>query len=286
MLLKEKLLFLISLIILAGFIYGARASQTDTVSFSSAGVTINSTFPEEAHPLEVVSHNVTITSTSPVTLRSITIVVKAQLGQSWQEIYNGTDTLSQPLPRSYNLQITLPQWVNGRLYCSILVRTSNVGDLATSFCSTIVSEVTFSEIQTLYYQILANYSSLESDNTALLSQYNKLLVNCSSLLEDYGTLRTQHSNLSSAYDSLRSEYDRINQTYENETDGMRQIISSSENELMIDRIIIAVLIVAVAVLVISTVYTKSKASAPYVVVNKETVAFRSDANQTHLNLLV
>ncbi len=286
MLLKEKLLFLITLILLAGFIYGAQASQTDTVSFSSAGVTINSTFPEEAHPLEVVSHNVTITSTSPVTLRSVTIVVKAQQGQSWQEIYNGTDTLSQPLPRSYNLQITLPQWVNGRLYCSILVRTGNVGDLSATFYSAIVSEVTFSEIQTLYYQILANYSSLESDNTALLSRYNKLLVNCSSLLADYDTLRTQHSNLSLAYDSLRSEYDRINQTYENETDGMRQIISSSENELMIDRMIIAVLVVAVAVLVISTVYTKRKASAPYVVVNKETVAFRSDANQTHLNLVV
>src|SRR5512136_3297144 len=97
MLLKERVYFLISLILIAGFIYGARASQINALSFSGAGVTINSTFPEEAHPSEVVSHNVTLTSTSPVTLQSVTIVVKALQGQSWQEIYNGTDTLSQPL---------------------------------------------------------------------------------------------------------------------------------------------------------------------------------------------
>jgi hypothetical protein len=278
MLLKKKVYFLIALILIAGFIYGAQASQTNTVSFSSAGVTINSTFPEEAHPSEVVSHNVTITSTSPVTLRSVTIVVKAQQGQSWQEIYNGTDTISQPLPKIYNLQITLPQWVNGRLYCSILVRTTNVGDLSTTFYSTAVGEVTFSEIQILYSEILANYSSLKSDNSALLSQYNKLLANCSSLLADYDTLVTQHGSLRSEYESLRSEYNQLNQTYRNETDGMRQTISASENALIIGKIVIAVLVVAVTVLVLSTVYAKRKARAPYVVVNEETVGFRSSTH--------
>ena len=275
MLLKEKVHFLIALILTAGFIYGAQASQTSTLTFSSAGVTINSTFPEEAHPSEVVSHNVTITSTNPVTLLSVAIVIKAQQGQSWQEIYNGTDTISQPLPKSYNLQIALPQWVNGRLYCSILIHTTNVGDLSTIFYSTAVNEVTFSEIQTLYSEILVNYSSLKSDDSALMSQYNELLANCSSLLADYNTLATQHGSLSSEYKSLESEYDQLNQTYKNETDGMRRTISASENALIIDKIVIAVLAVAVTVLVLSIVYAKRKARAPYVVVKKETGAFRS-----------
>ena len=278
MLLKEKVHFLIALILTAGFIYGAQASQANTVSFSSAGVTINSTFPEEAHPLEVVSHNVTLTSTNPVTLRSVTIVVKAQQGQSWQEIYNGTDTLSQPLPKSYNLEITLPQWVRGRIYCSILVRTTNTGDLLTTFYSTAVNEVTFSEIQTLYSQILANYSSLKSDNNALLSQYNKLLTNCSNLLADYNTLVTQHDSLRSEYESLKSEYDRLNRTYRKETDETRQTISASEKALIIDKIVIAALVVAVTVLVLSAVCTKRKARSPYVVVNKETMAYRPVAD--------
>jgi hypothetical protein len=275
MLLKEKVHFLIALIIIAGFIYGAQASQTSTLTFSSAGVTIDSTFPEEAHPSEVVSHNVTITSTNPATLLSVAIVIKAQQGQSWQEIYNGTDTISQPLPKSYNLQISLPQWVNGRLYCSILIHTTNVGDLSTIFYSTAVNEVTFSELQTLYSEILANYSSLKSDDIALISQYNELLANCSSLLADYNMLATQHGSLSSEYKSLESEYNQLNQTYKNETDGMRRTISSSENALIIDKIVIAVLAVAVTVLVLSIVYAKRKARAPYVVVNKETGAFRS-----------
>jgi uncharacterized membrane protein len=59
---------------------------------------------------------------------------------------------------------------------------------------------------------------------------------------------------------------------------MRQTISASENALIIGKIVIAVLVVAVTVLVLSTVYAKRKARAPYVVVNEETVGFRSSAH--------
>jgi hypothetical protein len=292
---KEIVCFLTALVLFSGLICTANALSVSTVSFGSSGVRIDLTFPEEGRPLEGITHNVTITSTTQGTLHNFTIVVGAQVNQSWQEIFTGSDTLIKTLPMSYSLPIQLPENVNGVLQCLIFINTSIIGDLSAKVYTTVVNEFTFSEIHNLYHEILVNYSSLRLDNEALLSEFNELLRSYESLLIDYSTLIKQHDNLllehdslnftsndvQKRYNTLKNDFDEINQTYQtllNDIDVLQQEIIISENALSADRIIIVILVIVIAVLVSVMVFTKRKGQKPYVVVHKRKVAIMTGEN--------
>ena len=77
----------VTLCSLFGFVCGLGASSTTGVSSSGGGVTFNLTFPEEAHPAESITHNLTITANVDLTLENFTIVIKALVSSSWQQVY-------------------------------------------------------------------------------------------------------------------------------------------------------------------------------------------------------
>jgi predicted nuclease with TOPRIM domain len=227
----KKIGYFLTLLLLSGLICSVGASTT-TLSFRGGGVTVDLTFPEEAHPAESIWHNVTITSSTATTLRNFTVVIKAPVNSSWVEIFNAQDTFSKPLPVSYNLTLSLPQGTNGTLQCFIYVNTSSIDDLSTMFYTTRVSELTFSEMQSLYYEMLANYTSLQTDYETLLNEYNDLLANYTSLFANYTALLSERNDLLAkyndqvaTYESLLNSYDKLSDDYESLNSNYRSKIN-------------------------------------------------------------
>jgi hypothetical protein len=184
---RKTIALSIMILFLTQTIYSVTASSTSAVSFRSNSVTITIAFPEEAHPLDNITHEISITSDASTTLRNLTVVIKAPVNSMWQEVYTGQDTLSKPLPFDYNLTLPpLPQNANGTLQCFIYVNTSSIEYISATIYTTHVSELTFSEMQTLYNEILTNY-------TALLNEYNDLVGNYSSLLANYTNLSNEYN---------------------------------------------------------------------------------------------
>jgi hypothetical protein len=230
---KKIVCFFIVLLLSSAFMFTVDASPDTTATFRGGGVTIDLTFPEEAHPNATITHNVTIISSTMATLRNFTVVIRAPVNSNWQEIVSGQDLISKQLPVSYSLQVPLPQEAHGTLQCFIFVNTSSIDDLSITFYTTLVSEPTFSEMfanytilqanyTTLlneYNDLLANYSSLFANYTELLSQYNALSDNYTtqvaayaSLLAQYNTRSEDYATLNAKYSALQSDYDDVNST--------------------------------------------------------------------------
>jgi len=219
---KKVVCFFTVLLLFSGLMRSVGAMPDITsVTFRGGGVIINLTCPEEAHPAESIWHNVTITSTTATTLRNFTFVVKASENSNWVEIFKAQDTSNQLLPRDYNFNVSLPQEINGTLQCFIYVNTSKIDDLSTTLYTTLVSEPTFSEMQILYNEMLANYTTLQADYQSLLDEYNGLLINYSSLFSNYTALLSEHNKLTndynnqvSTYQSLLTQYNKLSDDYD------------------------------------------------------------------------
>jgi hypothetical protein len=230
--------FLSVLLLFSAFMCTVDASPDTTASFHGGGVTIDVTYPEEAQPNTNITHYITITSSTAVTLRNFTVVIKAPVNSSWQEILNGMNVYGIPpeLPQNYTLTLPLPQDANGMLQCFIFVNTSTIDDLSTVFYTTLVSYPTFSEM-------FANYNSLQANYTTLLNEYNDLLANYSSLFANYTALLSQNGQLSADYNAkvaayqtlfnnyneLSSEYDSLNAIYKSKTDDFSALQKNYNN---------------------------------------------------------
>ncbi len=220
---KKVVCFFTVLLLLSGLMRSVNASSDATVSFRGGGVTIGLTYPKEAYPNTNITHYVTITSSTTVTLKNFTVVIKALVNSSWQEILNGMNVYGIPpeLPQQYNLTVSLPQEANGILQCFIFVNTSSIDDLSTTIYTTLVSDPTFSQIQSMYYALWEDYTSLQADYQSKLNEYNELLVNYSSLFANYTALLSEHNQLTnnynsqvSTYQSLLTQYNKLSDDYD------------------------------------------------------------------------
>ena len=211
---KSLVCLLLTLLLSSGLMCGVDALSTH-VSFHSVGVTVDLTFPEEAHPTESITHNVTITANTALTL-NFTLVIKAQVNSSWQEIKK--IGFSLPLGENQSLPIlipfTVPQNTNGRLYCFIYVLTDQVADPSTyTFYTTSVWILTYSELLSAHNQLLANYSDLLNEYNALRANYTDILADYQTLLESYNKLSTQYGTLNITYNELSVRYGTLNSAY-------------------------------------------------------------------------
>ena len=84
---KSSVCVFVTLFFLFGQICELGASTTNSVSFYGAGVIIDLTFPEEAHPAESITHNLTITAKTALKLENLTIIIKVLVNSSWVEVY-------------------------------------------------------------------------------------------------------------------------------------------------------------------------------------------------------
>jgi len=210
--------FLTTLLLFSVLIFSVSAPTT-TVSFRGGGVTIDLTFPEEAHPAESIWHNATITANTALTLNNLTVVIKAPVNSSWQEVFIGkdernifmTENSSFPWPMG---PFPLPQETNGTLYCFMYVKTNqSVYYSSYTFYTTRVSNLTFSEMQSLYYGMLANHTALQAEYATLLNERDSLLANYTSLFVDYTALRSLYDGLLINYTTLQTNYTTLVNEY-------------------------------------------------------------------------
>ena len=221
---KKKVCFLIVLLLLSTLTYSVGALPDRTVTFRGAGVTIDLAYPEEAHPNATITYNITITSSTATTLRNFTVIIKAPVSSGWQEILNSQDTFSQPLPKSYNLTVSLPQEANGTLQCFIYANTSSIDDLSIMLYTTRVNTLTFSEMQSLYDEMLANYTALQANYTTLQNEYDILWANYTSLFDNYTALVNDYDALSDQYDAQVAKYQKLSDDYDQLSDDRDQLL--------------------------------------------------------------
>ena len=229
----KKMGYFLTLLLFSGLICSVGASTT-TVSFRGGGVTIDLTFPEEAHPDTTITHNVTITANIALTLQNFTIFIYAPVNAIWQEVKNQTIT-SWDLLENENLTsrlgFTLPQEANGTLYCFIYVKTNQSAYYSSyTFYTTQVREMTYSELlegynvlNNTYNQLLADYDTLNNTYNDLRSSYETLNSSYNALINDYNVLNNTYNQLSSDYDTLNNTYNNLQSSY--------AALNSSYNEL-------------------------------------------------------
>jgi hypothetical protein len=214
--------FLGTLLLISELICNAVAStsstdaSTATLSFRGIGITVDLTFPTEAHPAETITHNVTITANISLSLQSFSLFIDAPVNSTLQEVKNRTiswDFLANETLTS-RIEFNLPQDTNGTLYCEITMQTNQSPDYSDyKFYTTQVSAITFSEMQSIYNSLFANYTELQANYTTLLNNYNGLLANYSSLFSNYTALVNERNDLSTKYNGQVATYQSLLNSY-------------------------------------------------------------------------
>ena len=213
---KSLVCLFLTLLLSSGLICEVDALSTH-VSFHSVGVTVDLTFPEEAHPSDLIWHNMTITANTALTLQNFTVAIKALVNSSWQEVTRQGITnryLAKneiiPIP----MRFQLPQNTNGSLYCFIYVLTDQIADPSSyTVYTTSVRILTYSELLSAHNQLLANYSDLLNGYNALRANYTEILADYQTLLESYNKLSTQYGTLNINYNELSVRYGTLNSAY-------------------------------------------------------------------------
>jgi len=300
--LKNKICILMIAVLLNSFLLSiAMAATAPSLSFHGVGLTVNLTYPEEAHPNEEIYHNVTITSQTDLTLNNLTLIIYGTVNQTQQEITNLL--LSLPLIEnstlSTRINFTIPQETFGRLYCTLYARTSQDTDyLFTSFYTTHVHTITFSELLIDYNQLSTNYTNNKMIYNSLVVQYDNLDINKKALDKDnifqieknrllqldYDSLNTNHTNIQETYKSLDQNYtdlNQINTDLKSDITSLQQLIDDKieeidvkDNSLNVDRNLMVVFIVILVGLIGLIIYLRNKQKEPYVVIRKETVSVK------------
>ncbi len=303
---KSSVCVFATLLFLFGQICGLGASLTNSFSFHGAGVTVDLTFLEEAHPTESITHNLTITAGNSLTLENFTIIIRVLVNSSWQQVSTDARTgrdMAQNEKLPITLKFTLPQNSHGKLYCFMYVLTDKTSDpLSYTFYTTHVRTYTYSELLSEYNEAVTNFTDLLSDYETLLesynilsgehgtlnSTYNSLLLEYNTLQSNYNSLNSTYHNLQASYNSLLSSYysleanfNSLNQTYttlENEINNLRQKTDASKIEIINTRNLTYLFIGTTIALIVLIIYIKKKKPEPYVVIRKETVAVKPTDN--------
>ena len=214
---KKVVCFFTMLFLFSGLMCSVNASPDSHVSFIGGGITIDLTYPEEAHPLESIMHNVTITANVNLTLQNFTMVIYAPVNSSWQEatsVILSSRDMTENQNRIEEIRFTLPQGTNGTLNCLVYVQSNQTANtLAYMFYTTRVSELTFSEMQALYNEMLGKYTGLQADYDTLLGEYDSLKANYTILLANYTALLSENNQLVNDYNSQVSTYSALLDKY-------------------------------------------------------------------------
>lgn len=272
-LLKPKIMSLSFLLIVAlGLSPTAKASQQGVVTFSYGVLWGTVEFPDEIHPLDAITCNLTMGAYMEVNIINFALQISYSVGQSWVTL--GTIQLtSYDLAQNENLTrqvaFTPPQNTSGRLRYTIEALTDR-GFGNTTFYATNVQAIT-------YQELADNYSALNSSHTALQANYTQLLENytatnqaLTALQTDYNTTIAAYSLLNSSYQSLNTNYTSLKYNYDTLNEHstyLEEKYDATTGELTIVRYLLFALGVATAILAATTVYFRKK--APYIVLRKE-----------------
>ena len=288
---------------LSSSIINANAVPAGNVSLEGAGVVVYLEFPEEAHPTETLTLNLTITAQTGLKLQNFTLVIEVLIDTGWQQVYR-EQVLSLNMVQNGVLErtvwFTLPQNAHEALRCDVYVVTDKAPGLPPNyiFYITSVRTMTYNDLLVNYSRLLADYELQLNRYNALSLKYDGLDSTYNSLNNEYNSLLNQHKSLQATfqslnssylaqeatldasednYDSLEANYKALNQTYYaimDDSDSLRNAVDKRDNELVNTRYLMYVLIVVAVALLALVVYLKKGKSDPYVVFRKETVALK------------
>ena len=319
--LKNKISILMIAVLLNSFLLSVTiAAPVPSLAFHGVGLTVNLTYPEEAHPTEEIYHNVTITSQTDLTISNLTLTIYGTVNQTQQEITNlalFSWTLDQNTTLTNRINFTIPQETVGNLYCTFYAKTNQDTDyLFTSFYTTQVDTITFSELVIQYNQLLLEFNNnlllfkslnqtyyslieqnnnLQSDYTNMGIDYRDQISDLTSDLKDqikinqelqieYDSLNTNHTSIKENFASLDQNFTDLIETNTLLEEGiivLEQEINDSRNSLDIDRNLMVVFIVILVSLIGLIIYLRNKQKEPYVVIRKETVSVKPK-KQNHI----
>ena len=217
----KKVYVLTALVLFSTLIVQVWASPNPTLTLQGGGITIDLTYPEEAHPEENIWHNATITANTAVTLNNLTMVIQAPVNSTWQTVFTGKDERNIFMQENSSFQwsmgpLLLPPNVNGTVQCFIFLKTSSVDNISTTIYTTHVSELTFSEMQTLYnnYEtLLANFNDLSNNYTISVEALNLLTTQHAELQKKYNSEIAAYNTLLNSKDQISQEYNNLNANY-------------------------------------------------------------------------
>jgi hypothetical protein len=272
-LLKSKIVVLAFLLTLAlGLGPTAKASQFGVATFTYGVLWGSVEFPDEAHPLDFVTCNLTIGAYDDVNIYNFTLQISGFVGQDW--IALGSEQLtSYSLAQNNNLTrrivFTLPQSTSGKL-CYIIKASTDRGFGNTAFYATNVHAITYEELTDLYNALLSNHTALQANYTQLLTNYTATDQALNTLQTDHNKTTTAYNLLNSSYESLNANYTSLKSNYDSlhaQSTYLEGKYDATTAELTIVRYVMYALGLTTAILAATTVYFRKK--APYIVLRKE-----------------
>jgi len=229
----QKIGYFLTLLLFSVLVCSVGALPDTTVSFRGGGVTIDLTFPEEAHPTYYIWHNATLTANTGLML-NLTLIIRASVDSTWQEItgwYLPNRVLQENESRREEMYFQLPSNANGTLQCFIYISTNqSVYYSSYTFYTTEVREMTYSELLEDYNVLNNTYNQLVADFDTLNNTYNDLRSSYEMLNSSYNALNNTYYQLVADYDQLSSDYNALNNTYNN-LQSSYAALNSSYNEL-------------------------------------------------------
>jgi len=234
---KKVFCFFSVLVLFLGLIGSVNSLPDTTVSFRGGGVTINLTYPEEAHPTDYIWHNATLTANTGLTVLNLTLIIRAPVDSTWQEItgwYLPNRVLQENESRVEEMYFQLPSNANGTLQCFIYIHTNQSAYYSSyTFYTTQVQEMTYSELLEGYNLLNNTYNQLVADYDALNNTYNDLQSSYAVLNASYNELSGTYNILNNSYDNLLVQYTTLNNNY-NELNSTYNSVNSARNSLLGD----------------------------------------------------
>jgi hypothetical protein len=256
------------------------------------GITVELVFPEEAHPEDNIDHNVTINSQTNPEIEVFNLTIYGTINQTIQEIKSLFLSLDLDAPYTKRINVSLPKETLGKLYCTLYAKTDQDTDyFFTSFFTTQVNPITFSELLVAYESKLleleiskSRYDSLFLEHSSLLGRHSTLeddfesnVKTFNELLKNYTSLESNSTNIQGNFTILQNEFNSLNEVYDDlqvKIIDLERTIETSQNQLDTDRNLMIVFIIILVSLIGLIIYLRNKQKEPYVVIRKETVSMK------------
>lgn len=259
------------------------ASGFNTVSFTYGYIHGSLEFPEEAHPTDTITCNLTVTAYVGLTLFNLTFAISGLVGENWQTLHT-EQIISYAMAMGENLSrqvtVTLPLSLSERLNY-IIEASTDKGFGNTAFYATYVRATSYDALANLYSALLINDSKLQTDYAQLSANYSALNGTYNSLTVAYNAMQTSYSSLNSSYESLSANYASLVLSHSSLQEFYTYITTkydASMAELTIVRNLMYLFGISTVILAAATIYFRKK--APYIVLHKETSAKPDKNNKT------
>jgi hypothetical protein len=239
----------------------AQAPETQTLAFSFTGMYGYLNFPEECHPRDVITYELTVaTQANDIHLNYFKTNISCNTPTGEKSLYN-EKIENKDLPEDWvlneTIRLAVPDDASGGIRCTFdaeSYRRFTVCDGGLDFYATSVKSITYEELQYKYDELLSQYNAtveeLEhrmKEHQKLNSTYQELLVLYNSTTDELQRWQSEYQKLNSTYQQLLgqhnttleqlnswiNEYQKLNATH-NQLLSNYFLLNSSYQKLQLD----------------------------------------------------